>query len=83
MVGSKDINMEYETKVPEITELGGVRFNEEKTKEVLWQNFLSGKSLQVTKSVYVLEMKYQELFDFAKSLELSDEQRVKLNEFML
>lgn len=64
-----------------IVDVGNVNVNEEKMKEYLWHSYLSGKSLRVTNQVFILEQRYNALIETVSGFNLSDEERVILNEF--
>lgn len=77
--------MEFERQLEDngIVNIGGVNVNEEKMKEYLWHSYVNGKNLNITGKVMHLELKLQEVLEWASDLELTTEQRIKLNEFKL
>ena len=79
------MDFEKEEKLTDngIVNVGGVNVNEEKMKEYLWHSYINGKNLSITGKVMQLELRLQEVLDWATNLELTTEQRIKLNEFKL
>ena len=75
--------MEVEVKDNGIVDVGNVNVNKENMKEFLWHSYISGKSLTVTHQVFVLEQKFNALVEAVSKFDLSEEERVILNEFRL
>jgi len=66
-----------------IVNVGGVNVNKEIAKEYWWRTYLDGRNLGVTGKVMQLEIKMNEVLEWANGLDLTTEQRLKLNEFKL
>ncbi len=75
--------MESEVKDNGIVDIGNVNVNKENMKEFLWHKYISGQNLTVTHHVFILEQKFHALLETVAKFDLTEEERVTLNEFRL